>query len=400
MVDPGTIDLLSSDDSAGVVSVVAHDPSMGRDCLSIGLSMAAWKCVRALLEHGVPVDGVDQSGRTVLHEASDAPECPVDLFENIRKRGGDINAVDEFGATPLHYAARRGQARVIALLLKNGADMLALNKRGRGVPHYAAEGRPGSLRLLLSRGGDWMHRDDLGRTPLHAAVLVDRATCYFNKEYSQLDPSEEMARIEKAGAILRSHPCVANIRDNRGWTALHIAARQGDADLVDFLCGAGVNMLVLDREGWTPLHHAARWGRGEVVYEMSRHWDRCAAQCGGLTVDLRDRVNGRTPLHVAAIRGHVECVRQLLGSDNDEYKEEPALKWWRGLAGPLYEVRDVHGMTALDIARKMGREEIVYLLEEEHLWHKDIAGEGDDGGERLDGDLGLDPVPWGIPQTG
>ena len=40
--------------------------------------------------------------------------------------GTDVNATDEAGSTPLHYAAHGGQKEVIELLIAKGADVNAI----------------------------------------------------------------------------------------------------------------------------------------------------------------------------------------------------------------------------------------------------------------------------------
>lgn len=44
------------------------------------------------------------------------------------KKGGDLNATDAQGDTPLHWAARQGHAQVIAYLIEQGSQINAQNK--------------------------------------------------------------------------------------------------------------------------------------------------------------------------------------------------------------------------------------------------------------------------------
>ena len=61
--------------------------------------------------------------------------------------GGDLNASDAHGNTPLHHAARNGLNRVVEVLVDRGADMTVRN-RARETPAEAAEAP------RRNRGGD------------------------------------------------------------------------------------------------------------------------------------------------------------------------------------------------------------------------------------------------------
>lgn len=52
--------------------------------------------------------------------------------------GADLNGRDADGATPLHWAADRGQQGVAAFLLEQGADVSVQDNEGMTALHYAA----------------------------------------------------------------------------------------------------------------------------------------------------------------------------------------------------------------------------------------------------------------------
>ena len=58
-----------------------------------------------------------------------------------RKAGADLNAADGAGATPLHLAARAGQAKVVLSLLRAGADPSRTDADGRTARDAVAGGR-------------------------------------------------------------------------------------------------------------------------------------------------------------------------------------------------------------------------------------------------------------------
>ena len=118
--------------------------------------------------------------------------------------GKNVDATDENGATPLHYAARKNDSQAAKWLVRNGAHVNAKDNDGRTVLHYALglvntlgylveEGHLdlnakiidvlGVLRYAATREDFWIvkwlveegHVDvnakaNDGRTPLHSAV--------------------------------------------------------------------------------------------------------------------------------------------------------------------------------------------------------------------------------------
>ena len=89
-------------------------------------------------------------------------------------RGANINAKDDWGLTPLHYAARSNtDSSVVALLLDRGAEVNATSTEGFTPLHSAVSGNPepSVIELLLDRGADIKARDRNDATPLHHAVI-------------------------------------------------------------------------------------------------------------------------------------------------------------------------------------------------------------------------------------
>ena len=88
--------------------------------------------------------------------------------------GADANARDEWGFTPLHFAAAfNDDPDVITALVDAGADMNALDKEWGATPlHWAAwsNDNPGIIIALLEGGADPNARDARDSTPLHAAA--------------------------------------------------------------------------------------------------------------------------------------------------------------------------------------------------------------------------------------
>lgn len=95
-----------------------------------------------------------------------------------------------------------------------------------------------------------------------------------------------------------------NAAQGDGMTALHWAARHGDASAVRMLVYAGARVDVVTRNGnYTPLHLAARAGSMPVVKALVD---------AGANVHAATTAGGSTALHFAAAQGSAEIVQALL----------------------------------------------------------------------------------------
>ena len=97
----------------------------------------------------------------------------------------------------------------------------------------------------------------------------------------------------------------AYTRDDRGYTALHIAALHGQAHLIDVLIQNGAIVNATDYFGHSPLHLACHKGYQNVIL-LLLHFKA--------DVMLTDGI-GNTPLHLCVDNGHEDCVKGILFSD-------------------------------------------------------------------------------------
>jgi len=125
---------------------------------------------------GGPVDGCDESGRTVLHHICLAGELSVAImiFENLQHDNGGSAAVltrDKEGALPLHYAAQTGRLDLVEMLVSKGSPIEAGDKTMSNPIYYACRG--GSLPVtmwLLKNGASIKMPDKNKRQPFHGAL--------------------------------------------------------------------------------------------------------------------------------------------------------------------------------------------------------------------------------------
>ncbi len=110
----------------------------------------------------------DAQGNTPLHLT--VIQRQVALSEQLIARGARVNATNNFGATPLHYAG--AHAELVRLLLKHEAAVDAAT-RFRSTPLTIAARYPQSaaaVRLLLAHGADPTQPDGAGNSALDIAA--------------------------------------------------------------------------------------------------------------------------------------------------------------------------------------------------------------------------------------
>jgi ankyrin repeat protein len=93
--------------------------------------------------------GAPRGGDEEVTEAGDRND-PVDVMKVLVEKGADVNAANDAGMTPMHYAVQRGVDRIIEFLAGKGARFDIKNKQGRS-PADLARGRTATLVKQLSQ---------------------------------------------------------------------------------------------------------------------------------------------------------------------------------------------------------------------------------------------------------
>jgi ankyrin repeat protein len=87
--------------------------------------------------------GAPRGGDEEVTEAGDRND-PIDVMKALIAKGADVNATNDAGMTPLHYAAARGSDRIVEFLAAQGARFDVKNKQGR-TPSDLARGKTAAL---------------------------------------------------------------------------------------------------------------------------------------------------------------------------------------------------------------------------------------------------------------
>lgn len=214
--------------------------------------------------------------------------------------GADIHAVDDEQANALHYAARGEDVRIVQLFLKHGAQVDSRTCTARTALMLAAkEGHENIVTVLLDNGADLHAVDVHGHCAMHRAA-------YFGHD-----------RVVEH-LLRRAVNVNADTEHQQG--ALMVAAWVGDSDTVSdtvsLLLENGADLHAVQYAGWCAMHFAACSGQQNVVEKL--------LQCG-VDVNVRTK-NGETSLTLAALRGHSGTVTLLVNHGADVHAVENQ-KW-------------------------------------------------------------------------
>jgi ankyrin repeat protein len=192
--------------------------------------------VEHLLSGGAAIDARDLSGATALYAAIDG-ERPSTVAA-LLKRGADPNLTGRSDVSPLAAAAFRGNDRIVELLLARGAAADHVDATGKTPVVYAsARGFALVVRRLLDAGVDARARYGNDLTALMWAAGHD-------------DGVGAGTAVEVLELLLERGADI-DATDNRGRTALMMAAERGDAAVVASLAAHGADRARHDKSGKT-----------------------------------------------------------------------------------------------------------------------------------------------------
>lgn len=264
-----------------------------------------------------------EAGETLLHFAACRRGSP-EVMRMLLERGVDLRAVTRTGASPLHYAlqgALRASTAALQWLLREGGPALReiADADGRTALMAAVLGdHADAVVLLLEAGATVGTRDNLGNTALHMAAAIGSpevvdallaADAEVNaRTKAGITPLMLAAGDGRRDNVLRLLLAEADIdaMDGHGGTPLMYAVANGHAGIADVLLSGDAAWYPNNDDGWNAMTLAARAGNAEVLQVLIGH---------GLDPDMRDGA-GRLPWEIAMQRGLAELARTLRARDD------------------------------------------------------------------------------------
>eukprot|EP00445_Apocalathium_hangoei_P011083 CAMPEP_0203869042 /NCGR_PEP_ID=MMETSP0359-20131031/17479_1 /ASSEMBLY_ACC=CAM_ASM_000338 /TAXON_ID=268821 /ORGANISM="Scrippsiella Hangoei, Strain SHTV-5" /LENGTH=692 /DNA_ID=CAMNT_0050787591 /DNA_START=47 /DNA_END=2122 /DNA_ORIENTATION=+ len=274
--------------------------------------------VEALLARRADANVRRNDGRTALHEA--ARRGDLRTVKLLHGGGADLGLKDTSGSTALHHAcAERGSAEVVQYLSSVGVDSDVRRADGRAAIHVACRSHTNPvpvLRALLQQVGvPPSPLDSAGMTPLmHCAAAGHAQGVGLLLRFGG---RESAAKVDGQNRDALAHALTG--RGDEGVITRLLSAglpaegrlldvaRLGELGALRLLFGAGASTSGAVLE-------AARVGHSALVREL-------VGEMGASVYEI-DTEDGATPLHLAALGGHIGATRALLALRADPSKAD------------------------------------------------------------------------------
>ena len=190
--------------------------------------------VDLLLARGAPIDARNLAGATALYFAAEGSH--ISIAQRLMERGADVKLTGRSGISPIAAASYAGNDVIVEALLARGADERAPDETGKPPIIYAAAGaRLDIVKRLLARNIDINARYSNDLTLLMWASGPD-------EKAPEAQAIQVISYLLDAGAHIDD-------RDDRGRTALMIAAEGGHEEIVNLLMARGADASLKDKAG-------------------------------------------------------------------------------------------------------------------------------------------------------
>ena len=246
--------------------------------MHVAARAGANQALKVLLEGGGNPNAVDQYGETPLHVGAGA-SSPILLEQEsalvmrvLLEFGADPNWQNHDGNTPLHVAAHTHghYQRTIEILLRGGAEVNVTNRDGNTPLHMAvirgSANNPDSVELLVETGASIDATNNDGYTPLQLFL------------YGGPDERRTAIAMLQAGAD-------PNLGDPIGNTAIHaLIEAGGKRRVLGELLAAGANPCIPDAQGRLPLEKVRGGSKIKSLLERAIGYDSTCGVQGTVVV--------------------------------------------------------------------------------------------------------------------
>jgi ankyrin repeat protein len=247
-----------------------HETALHRAVISGNLP-----CVVFFAEAGGDLEACNILGNTPLWLAC-AKRYPC-IIDDLLQRGADPNAKNEKGDTPMYSICQYGPLKVVDTLLSFGADVRNINRNGDTLILIACRnGQDEILKTMLSYVSmDFINRKaqidgfnaimasaEAGHGKcirvLHAhGINIEQRTDKDNEILKCATPLQIAIYYSKVEAVysLLDLGADPNIKDIFGMTALHHAVMKGNIPIIQWVVKYGGDFTIEDNQGNRPLFY-------------------------------------------------------------------------------------------------------------------------------------------------
>ena len=316
--------------------------------------------LRPLLAGNYQLRARDERGRTLLHVAADSGQKEV-LQHLLNLVHPSVDVRDDDGNTPLHLAVLNNHVEVADLLLASGANSMIQNSR-KILPFHLAlrDGEPTDMIVVFCKYGvDHLAKGFRNYTSLHVIAAQN------NLKALNILYEEAVSKQLDIKSILQLQSV-----DRDGLTPIHLAARKGSYDVLDFMISKAIKHGLKPQEEFgrlsekdsTPLHFAVESNSLEILRILLKYGASPTTASGKQT----------PPIHLACSQNKLsmvevmveQCGNEILNCKNEQGQtplhSSTSLMCGKELVsfllckGSLLDVQDDNGHTALQVAVRFG----------------------------------------------
>ena len=313
----------------GRLEMVEHLADLGADIDACGchftpllVDISPYCAARHKKHHAVAAFLLDRGAALDIHTAAylgsiEAVRGYLDRDPDLARAEKAQNDANVRAAT-LHYAVAPGHADVVALLLQRGADP---RPYGYFLVRFCIwRDRADLLELLIEAGLDPSTsappRSGIAN-PAMIQLLKDHGVdCGPDHAEGGWPPIVFQSRGDRGGNAARVRAFLeagadVNVRNHKGQTALHCAAKAGFGDIVALLLESGAEVDARDGQGETPLASALR----STVKDKAKLLDVVGLiVAAGADIDHAD-LKGRAPRAIARAKRDAQIWVEALRVD-------------------------------------------------------------------------------------
>lgn len=250
--------------------------------------------LKVLLEEGISPDTVGDQGETCLHRA--AASGLIGIMGQLIAAGGNVNAQDSIGRTPLMRACAGKHLEAVSNLIAAQSELALKDQEGLPALSWASSQNHKILHKLLGCGVPVDSVDLAGRTALfHACLTEDRLTVQMLLDHgARIDTKNNSELFYKKTAVtlppgctplmaaaLMNHPVLintlasANLEEKdsgKGRTSLLLAAEKGNYEAFQTLVSKGSLLTAKNSSRQSVLELAASGGNVKILeYLINLH---------------------------------------------------------------------------------------------------------------------------------
>jgi ankyrin repeat protein len=257
-----------------------------------------------------------------------------------------IDASDEDGYTPLHYACIMRMHGIIRALHEAAADVTAPDHRGLTPLHWAAMQLDDyTLSLLCSHVFDLDICDKQQRTPLYMACVEGR----------DVGGHTDNAALKKCVACMLTHQPNVNFYDQYGYTMIHYLAASWQYEALELLLQADAEANArVGKSGMTALHLACL----AQPIKLAEGEAKRIIQGSDATASSTSAKERNVPSPTGGAEAGAASVYEKLNHPMGSTTLRTLLK-----AGARPNAKDSRGRTALHILAEPGRDDLWDLME-------------------------------------